>query len=204
MIDEPAPGDHDLDPDAFQQFERWFQEALARESAEPSAMALATADRAGAPSVRIVLLRSYDRRGFVFYTNYESQKGQELAENPRAALVFHWPGLERQVRITGTVSRVSRDESARYFASRPFGSRLSAWVSQQSQVVASHADLEDQARELAVRYADGEVPLPSFWGGFRVRPDCFEFWQGRPNRLHVRLRYTRRAEGDWLIERLAP
>ncbi|MDI3339999.1 MAG: pyridoxamine 5'-phosphate oxidase [Sphaerobacter sp.] len=201
-----APGLHeaDLAPDPVVQFNRWLTEALARDIPEPNAMTLATATRDGIPAARVVLLRGFDERGFVFYTNYESQKGRELAENPRAALVFHWPALGRQVRITGTVERVSPEESDAYFRSRPHGSQLGAWASQQSAVIPSREVLEARLQEVEQRFASDEVPRPPFWGGYRVAPATIEFWQSRPNRLHDRLRYVRQPDGTWRIERLSP
>jgi pyridoxamine 5'-phosphate oxidase len=188
------------------QFERWFAAARAAEPIDPHAMTLATATRDGIPSARVVLLKGVDESGFVFYTNYDSQKGRELSANPRAALCFHWRALERQVRISGDVERVSTDESLRYFQSRPLASRLSAWASQQSEALADRAQLEARVAEMAQRFADGNVPLPPFWGGFRVRPSSVEFWQGRPDRLHDRLRYIVEpgAKTGWRLERLAP
>lgn len=193
-------------PDAIAQFGRWFEEALRAEISEPNAMTVATATRAGVPSARIVLLKGFDARGFVFYTNYESAKGRELAENPVAALVFHWTALQRQVRVTGVVEKVSRAESEAYFQSRPRGSRLGAWASAQSTVLAGRAPLEERMAALEIAYAEaGEaIPLPPFWGGYRVLPAAVEFWQGRPSRLHDRLRYTREAGDGWRIERLSP
>jgi pyridoxamine 5'-phosphate oxidase len=192
-----------LDPNPFQQFSRWFQQALDAALPEPNAMTLATATREGKASARIVLLKIFDEQGFVFYTNYESQKGKELAENPYAALVFHWIELERQVCAAGRVSRVSREESESYFHSRPVGSQLGAWASRQSQVISGREILEDRLKQLEKDYRDKLIPLPSDWGGFRLAPEMIEFWQGRPNRLHDRLRY-RLLDRRWVIERLAP
>jgi pyridoxamine 5'-phosphate oxidase len=194
-------GDADADP--VRQFERWFADALAAEVVEPNAMTLATATRDGVPSARIVLLKGVDARGFVFYTDYRSRKSAELTENPLAALVFLWKEIERQVRIVGAVARVSAAESEAYYRSRPLGSRLGAWASHQSSVLGNRADLEQRLADIATRYADGDVPLPPHWGGFRVVPDEIEFWQGRPSRLHDRLRYQRAASG-WVISRLSP
>lgn len=194
----------DLDPSPFAQFEHWLREAMENGVPEPNAMALATATSDGAPSARMVLLRGFDARGFVFYTNYESRKGQELAENPRAALVFHWAELGRQVRVAGRVERVSQEESDAYFLSRPRGSRLGAWASQQSSVIAGREVLEEQLREIEAEFPGEEVSRPAFWGGYRVIPDSIEFWQSRPSRLHDRLRYACQADGTWAIERLSP
>lgn len=166
-------------------------------------MTLATADKDGRPSARIVLMKSFDEQGFVFYTNYDSRKGQELAENPRACLLFYWSPLWRQVRIEGAVEKVSEAESEEYFHSRPLGSKLGAWASDQSQPVESREQLEKQFEEFNSKFADN-VPRPPHWGGYRLRPDVIEFWQGRENRLHDRLRYTLQKDGSWLIERLAP
>jgi pyridoxamine 5'-phosphate oxidase len=189
--------------DPFTEFARWFEEAVKAEVQEPNAMTLATASREGTPSARIVLLKGFDERGFVFFTDYRSQKGIELDRNPRAALVFYWSELERQIRITGTTSVINREESEAYFRTRPRGSRISAWVSHQSQVIDSRKQLEDRVPEVDKRYPGDNVPLPPYWGGFRLNPDAVEFWQGRTSRLHDRIRYLR--VGDrWRIERLSP
>jgi len=193
----------DLAADPIQQFHSWLQQAIGAQLLEPTAMTLATADKAGRSSARVVLLKGLDDRGFVFYTNYESRKARELLENSNASLVFYWAELERQVRVGGTASRISHDESERYFKSRPRGHQLGAWVSTQSEVIASRAVLEERLKEYERRYPDA-VPLPPFWGGYVVAPNEIEFWQGRPNRLHDRFRYTRQKDGLWLIERLAP
>jgi pyridoxamine 5'-phosphate oxidase len=197
-----ALAEADVDADPVVQFGRWFEQATQAGLLEPSAMTLATATPDGRPSARMVLLRGFDERGFCFYTNYESRKAAELAANPRAALVLWWDALERQVRIEGRVEPTSRAESEAYFASRPPGSQLSAAASPQSQVI-DRATLERRVAELATSLPDGMVPLPDFWGGYRLTPEVVEFWQGRPNRLHDRLRY-RRAGDAWVIERLAP
>lgn len=193
----------DVDADPVVQFGRWFEQAESAGLLEPTAMTLATSTPDGRPSARMVLLRGFDERGFCFYTSYESRKGGELAANPRAALVFWWGELERQVRIEGRVERTSRSESEAYFHSRPPGSQLSAAASPQSQVIDGRAVLEERVARLATGHQDGQVPLPGFWGGYRLVHEVVELWQGRPNRLHDRLRY-RRAGGRWRIERLAP
>lgn len=195
----------EVDRDPVRQFEHWLAAALAAELSEPNAMTLATATPEGVPSARIVLLKGIDERGFVFFTDYRSRKGMELERNPQAALVFYWGGLERQVRVTGTVSRVSQQESAAYFESRPLASRLSAWASHQSAPLAGRAVLEERAAAIARQYGThAPPPLPPYWGGFRLAPQSFEFWQGRENRLHDRVLYTRESPTTWRIERLSP
>lgn len=195
----------DLDPDPILQFDRWFQQALAARLIEPNAMTLATAGADGQPAARTVLLKAFDQQGFVFYTNYTSAKAGQLTQNPRAALCFPWLALERQVIIAGSVEKVSRAESLRYFLSRPHGSQLGAWVSPQSSVISSRQILEMKFAEIARNFSAGKVPLPDAWGGYRVIPLSLEFWQGRPNRLHDRFRYRRPSPSDpWTLERLAP
>jgi pyridoxamine 5'-phosphate oxidase len=181
-----------------------WQAILGHEPADVNAMVLATVNKEGLPSSRTVLLKGLDERGFIFFTNYDSRKGRELAENPNAALNFYWPELERQVCVTGLVSKVPSDESEIYFKSRPKGSRLSAWASNQSSVVESRKSLEEQWREIAARFPGDEVPIPPNWGGYVLSPQRIEFWQGRPSRLHDRFRYMRQPGGEWIIERLAP
>jgi pyridoxamine 5'-phosphate oxidase len=193
----------ELDVNPIQQFQKWFRQALDAQLPEPTAMTLATADQKGRPSARIVLLKGLDERGFIFFTNYESRKGRELAENPNASLVFYWAELERQVRVSGTAGRISREESENYFKSRPRGHRLGAWVSTQSEVISNRAVLETRLEEFEQKYP-GDVPLPPYWGGYVLSPVEIEFWQGRPNRLHDRFRYARRPDDTWLLERLAP
>ena len=194
----------DLDPNPFRQFQVWFEQALAAGLPEPNAMTLATATPDGRPSARMVLIKGADERGFVFFSNYQSRKGRELDANPYAALVFYWAELERQIRIEGRVERVSSQESDAYFQSRPAGSRLGAWASRQSAVIAGRAELEGRLAELAAQHPGGDVPRPPHWGGYRVVPESIEFWQGRPSRLHDRLRYRLREDGTWLVERLSP
>lgn len=196
--------ERDLDPDPIRQFERWFGEALAADIGEANAMTLATAAPDGRPSARIVLLRGCDPRGFSFFTNHDSRKGRELDSNPRAALVFYWRELERQVRVEGSIVRIAADESDAYFRSRPLASRIGAWASDQSEVVASRESLEARFREIESKFQDEEVPRPVNWGGYRLVPESIEFWQGRPNRLHDRLRYRIGADEAWVIERLNP
>ena len=191
------------DADPLRQFRIWFDQALVAGLYEPNAMTLATSTLEGAPSARIVLLKGFDERGFAFFTNYDSRKGRDLAVNPRAALVLYWAELERQVRIEGTVERVSEADSDAYHATRPRGSQLGAWTSWQSEVIADRGVLEERLREIEARFASGPAPRPPHWGGYRLVPEIIEFWQGRPNRLHDRLRY-RRVEGAWVRERLAP
>ncbi len=193
----------DMNADPIRQFEIWFQQALAANLPEPNAMTLATAAD-GQPSARVVLLKAFDASGFTFFTNYDSRKGHDLTANPRAALLFFWPPLQRQVRIEGTVERASASESDAYFRSRPLGSRLGAWASHQSEIIPNREVLEERMRELTQRFADGEVPRPPHWGGYRVRPLMMEFWQGRPDRLHDRLRYRRMEPDGWCLERLSP
>ena len=217
----------DLDPDPIAQFKKWFDQAAGArasgrvrrffirlykalllatgaESLDLTAMTLATVDKQGRPSARVVLLKGVDERGFVFFTNYDSRKGQELAENPQAALVFYWSDQERQVCIAGEVSKLPPAESEAYFKTRPRGSREAAWASEQSTVIRDRAALEGKWKQVETQYAGQEVPRPPFWGGFLLSPTRVEFWQGRPSRLHDRFRYTRQADQTWLIERLSP
>ena len=194
----------DVAENAMDQFGRWWQDALKTEINEANAMTLATASADGLPSARIVLLKAFHKDGFQFYTNYESFKGRQLAENPRACLVFFWKELERQVRITGLVDKLSSLESDAYFNSRPVGSRIGALASPQSEVIESSAWLSSQAARLGKKYTDIDIPRPPNWGGYLVKPVTIEFWQGRPNRLHDRLLYTLEEDGNWIIDRLAP
>jgi len=193
----------DVDPNPFVQFRRWFDQAVNAELPEPNAMTLATASRDGIPAARIVLLKALDDRGFTFFTNYNSAKGKELEANPHAALVFLWTELERQVRIVGSVEKITSEESDGYFFSRPHNSRLGAWASEQSEVIPNRDVLEEKLAALKGEYENREVPRPPHWGGYRVIPREIEFWQGRSSRLHDRLRY-RNQNGTWVIDRLSP
>jgi pyridoxamine 5'-phosphate oxidase len=194
-----------LDPDPLRQFQKWFDEAVTAGVALPEAMTLATATPDGRPSARTVLLRGVDERGFTFFTNYESRKGRELAANARAALVFFWQHFDRQVLVEGQVEKCSTAESDAYFASRPRGSRLGAWASPQSEVLANRDMLDQRVKAVQEQYASTEdLPRPAWWGGFRVLPTVIEFWQGQPSRLHDRIRYRRQSNGTWVMERLAP
>lgn len=192
-----------VDRDPVAQFAVWLDDAIQAAVAEPTAMNVATVGADGRPSSRIVLLKGFDANGFVFFTNYESQKGRELAEHPNCVLHFFWAELERQVNIRGTAEKTSREESESYFASRPLASRIGAWASKQSSVIASRNDLKERVAELEEKYSDGNVPLPPYWGGFRVKPERCEFWQGRPSRLHDRIVYEL-VGARWLISRLSP
>lgn len=197
----------DASQDPLEMFGRWFEQSKEAGVYEPNAMTLATASAEGEPASRIVLLKGFDERGFVFFTNYESDKARHLEDNPRASLTFYWDRLHRQVRIAGPVQQVSREETEAYFHSRPRGSQLGAWASAQSRVLADRAALDRRYAELEARYAGGEIPVPPHWGGYRLDPKSLEFWQGRSSRLHDRLRYRREADhgGDgWVIERLGP
>ncbi|WP_446214447.1 pyridoxamine 5'-phosphate oxidase [Micromonospora sp. IBSANI012] len=195
----------DLAADWYTQFDRWFADAVAAGLPEPNAMVVGTADAAGRPSGRTVLLKGYDPEGFVFYTNYTSRKGGEATANPHASLVFPWFPMQRQVVIAGSVERVDRAETEAYFASRPRGSQLGAWASAQSRVIPDRAALDEAYEAVVARFADvAQIPAPPHWGGFRVRPESVEFWQGRVSRLHDRLRFRRADGGDWVVERLAP
>src|SRR3979411_524405 len=204
--DHVAGGLHrgDLDLDPIKQFGNWFTAAIEIGIRDGNAMSLATAGSDAKPSVRIVLLKGFDQDGFVFFTNYESQKGRQLDANPYAALGFYWIEMDRQIRINGSVERTPRDESERYFHSRPLGSQLGAWASRQSEVLDGRRILDARMAEMTERFADKPIPLPPHWGGYRLTPQTIEFWQGRANRLHDRFRYTRQPAGTWLVDRLAP
>ncbi|MCH2269763.1 MAG: pyridoxamine 5'-phosphate oxidase [SAR324 cluster bacterium] len=192
-----------LSPDPFLQFEAWFSEANNSEPI-PNAMSLATVSRSGAPMLRTVLLKLFDENGFVFFTNYKSRKADQIAENPNVATLFNWVALERQVSIIGVAEKIDTSESLKYFLSRPRGSQLGAWVSDQKSVLSSRKILEMKLDEIKRKFAKGKIPLPDFWGGYRIKPDSFEFWQGRPNRLHDRFLYSKSDNESWCIERLAP
>ena len=201
---EPSLRRRDLDPDPVVQFGRWYEEAINSVPKLPNAMTLATATTDGRVSARMVLLKDFDHRGFVFYTNYESRKCRELESNPQATLVFYWAELDRQVRITGRVRRTTREESAEYFSTRPRESQIAAWASEQSAVIESRDFLKKKFDEHAVRFEGHDVPLPPFWGGYRLEAEEVEFWQSRTGRLHDRFRYRRQSDNAWLIERLSP
>ncbi len=194
----------DLDPDPIKQFAKWFGEAAAAEIRDVNAMSLATIDSDGGPDLRIVLLKAISDRGFVFFTNYSSAKGRQLDANPRAALTLFWVQLERQIRVRGTVEKTSREESEEYFRSRPLGSQLGAWASAQSEAISNRDALHARLAEVTQQFAMGDVPLPDYWGGYRLYPHTIEFWQGRTNRMHDRFRYTREGDANWIIERLSP
>jgi len=196
--------EEDLQPDPIEQFAAWFEQTCTAQIIEPNAMSLATVSTDGQPSLRTVLLKSYDARGFVFFTNLQSRKAREIAANPRVALLFAWLALERQVKITGTAERISMAETLKYFITRPRGSQIAAWISTQSSVISSRKILEVEWEQMKLKFAHGEVPLPSFWGGYRVTPQQIEFWQGRENRLHDRFLYVRHKSGSWSVCRLAP
>ncbi len=193
----------DVKLNPFEQFSEWFEEVLNSGLIEPNAMILATADKYGKPSARTLLLKGFSDKGFIFYTNYESRKGKELAENNKASILFYWPELERQVRIEGIVEKISRKESERYFKTRPFKSKVGAWASRQSEVINSRFTIIKKFLFYLAKFHSKDIPLPDFWGGYILIPDCFEFWQGRPNRLHDRVRY-KLENGIWIIERLSP
>ncbi len=196
--------ERDVDPSPIAQLDKWLHEAIAAEHPEPTAMTLATASPEGEPAARIVLLKGLDDRGLLFFTGYESDKGRQLAQNPRASAVLFWVLLERQARVTGAISRIPREETEAYFRSRPRESQLGAWASAQSTVIAGREELEARLAEARARFGDGDVPCPPGWGGYRLVPDQVELWQGRPSRLHDRLRYTRKGENSWIVERLSP
>lgn len=192
-----------LASDPFEQFDLWFKQAQEAQLTEPNAMSLATVSKDGSPSLRTVLLKFFDTNGFVFFTNYSSKKSQDIADNPQVSLLFPWLPLERQIKICGRAEKISKADSLKYFTSRPHGSQLGAWVSHQSSVITGRKILELKLDEMKRKFKEGKVPLPDFWGGYRVVPETIEFWQGRPNRLHDRFQYTR-TDDSWNIERLAP
>lgn len=196
--------EQDAHANPFVQFRLWFAEAKSAQILEPNAMTLATANASGEPSARVVLLKELDEQGFVFYTNYQSDKAQDIAANARVSLNFFWGELERQVRVQGAATKVSREESEAYFQTRPRESQIGAWASQQSSVVASREDLARRFQELSAEFEGRDIPCPPFWGGYRVKPSAIEFWQGRPGRLHDRLLYTCADDGFWRVERLSP
>ncbi|WP_422004473.1 pyridoxamine 5'-phosphate oxidase [Roseivirga pacifica] len=193
-----------VDKDPMAQFRKWFEEAQKSELLEPNAMVVSTVDAEGQPFQRTVLMKAMDEKGIVFYTNYASRKAKQLGENPKISLLFPWYGLERQVAVVGTAEKVSTKESLQYFSSRPYGSQLGAWVSQQSKVISSRSVLEVKLAEMKRKFKEGKVPLPDFWGGYRVIPESIEFWQGRQSRLHDRLIYEKDESGNWNISRMAP
>ncbi len=195
--------ENSVDTDPIRQFQFWFEQALDAQLPEPNAMTVATVDAEGRPSARILLIKGVDERGFVFYTNYESRKGRELAGNPYASLLFHWIELERQVRIEGVIEKTNAEQSDAYFTSRPLGSRIGAWASEQSREIATRGELEAREKAFAERFGENP-PRPPHWGGYRLVPDRIEFWQGRPSRLHDRLLYTRQTDNRWQISRLSP
>ena len=194
----------DLNTDPFYQFEKWFQQTIDADLPMQNAMSLATVSKEGQPSLRTVLLKYFDHKGFVFYTNYQSRKAQEISQNPKVALLFYWQALERQIKITGTASKVSAKESLSYFLSRPKGSQIGAWCSNQSEIISSRQLLRSKYEEFKQKFKDKKVPLPSFWGGYRIVPETFEFWLGQQHRLHDSFRYSKTDEGSWRIDRLAP
>ena len=193
-----------VSPNPFDQFEKWFQEAINSEIIEPTAMILSTVSESGQPFQRTVLLKTFDEKGFVFYTNYESRKARHMSQNPKVSILFPWYSLERQVAVTGAIEKVSTKDSLKYFLSRPQGSQLGAWVSNQSEVITSRSILETKLAQMKQKFKDGKIPLPDHWGGYRIIPDSIEFWQGRKSRLHDRIFFQREADNAWNISRLSP